>query len=432
MTNQTAKEPAETGWQTQLRAGGTAAGTLLATLVVVPNLLAQLGMPFTGAYTACIVTMLLGMLALAWLRIPLLAAPDMALAGWLVYLVGISQGLSWQQLLGIGAFVSVAGAVLFQTAFGRCIPQSLPRIIWQALPVGIGGMLVLMGLTQGHLILPSAYGFAMLGNFQDPLAYFGLLGILITLALLGLQVRGALFYGMLITAVLAFAEGFWVLPAAPFFQPEGLDCTVLQLNPVAVSVPEAVRMLGTGMTMLLTLSVLHWGTLEAFCPGVSERKPQAVSVLFGINLLGSLLGTLPVTIAPASAGGILSGGQGRKFFLTAGLLLLLALFSEPVVAGLADFPVMAIPVLTVSGFLLIRRGIASWGAAAGHIELPEMAAAVSLIVVMPVSGNVTAGLGSALICWCLLTVCSGRWRSIPCGTWLLSLLFLLYFLYGTI
>ena len=170
MTNQTAKESAETGWQTQLRAGGTAAGTLLATLVVVPNLLAQLGMPFTGAYTACIVTMLLGMLALAWLRIPLLAAPDMALAGWLVYLVGISQGLSWQQLLGIGAFVSVAGAVLFQTAFGRCIPQSLPRIIWQALPVGIGGMLVLMGLTQGHLILPSAYGFAMLGNFQDPLA----------------------------------------------------------------------------------------------------------------------------------------------------------------------------------------------------------------------------------------------------------------------
>ena len=50
MTNQTAKESAETGWQTQLRAGGTAAGTLLATLVVVPNLLAQLGMPFTGAY----------------------------------------------------------------------------------------------------------------------------------------------------------------------------------------------------------------------------------------------------------------------------------------------------------------------------------------------------------------------------------------------
>lgn len=190
-------------------------------------------------------------------------------------------------------------------------------------------------------------------------------------------------------------------------------------------------MLGTGLTLLLTLSVLHWGTLQALCPGVSERKTQAVSVLFGINLLGSLLGTLPVTIAPASAGGILSGGQGRKFFLTAGLLLLLALFSEPVVAGLADFPVMTIPVLTVSGFLLIRRGIDSWGAT-GHIELPDMAAAVSLIVVMPVSGNVTAGLGSALICWCLLTVCSGRWRCIPWGTWLLSLLFLLYFLYGTI
>ena len=431
MSNRTANLPEENVWQSELKAGITAAGTLLAGFVVVPNLLMQAGMNFTGAYTAYAITALLGTLCMAWLRLPLLLAPETAAAGWLVCLVSISQGVSWQQLLGITAAASLVGAGLWMTTVGHRIADWLPETVRQVLPGGFGLMLILMGLSQGRLVISSPWSLTMLGNFQDPLAYFGLLGIIITLALLAMKVRGGLLYGMLVTAVLALLEGFWVLPEAPFLLPEGLEYTAGQLNLLPANGAEAARLAGTGLALLLVLSSLNFGSLQALCPE-ADKDRRVLPAIFGISLLGSLLGSLPVTIAPASAGAVMSGGRGRLTAVFAAGVLLLALCCEPVLACMADFPVMTVPVLTVSGLLLLQRSLQGLYQGTAKMELVDIVPAACLIIVMPLSWNIAAGLGTGILSWCLMSVCAGQVRRIPWGTWLLAAVFLLYFLYGSI
>ena len=431
MSNRTTSLREENVWRSELKAGITAAGTLLAGFVVVPNLLVQAGMSFTGAYTAYAITSLMGTLCMAWLRLPLLLAPETAVAGWLVCLVSISQGVSWQQLLGLTAAASLVGAGLWSTTACCRIVESLPESVRQALPGGFGLMLILMGLSQGRLVISSPWSLTMLGNFQDPLVYFGLLGIIATLALLAMKVHGALLYGMLVTAVLALLEGFWVLPAAPFLLPEGLEYTAGQLNLLPANGAEAARLAGTGLALLLVLGSLNFGSLRALCPEAAKDR-RVLPVVFGVSLLGSLLGSLPVTIAPASAGGVMSGGRGRLTAVFAAAVLLLALCCEPVLACMADFPVMTVPVLTVSGLLLLQQSLQELNHGVGTMDLVDLVPAACLLIVMPLSWNIAAGLGTGILSWCLMHVCAGQFRRIRLGTWLLAAAFLLYFLYGSL
>lgn len=77
-------------------------------------------------------------------------------------------------------------------------------------------MLLVQGLYQGHLLMGSPTGPVQLGNMADPVAYISLVGIIAMLSLMAVGARWAVLGGVLTSAVLAFAGGFWVLPDAPF------------------------------------------------------------------------------------------------------------------------------------------------------------------------------------------------------------------------
>ena len=78
--------PRKGGAGREILAGLANALTLLSGLVVVPSLLFQAGMDFTGAYTACMLMTLAGTLLMGRLTgQPLVLAPGIAMASWLVY-----------------------------------------------------------------------------------------------------------------------------------------------------------------------------------------------------------------------------------------------------------------------------------------------------------------------------------------------------------
>ena len=214
----------------EIMAGLAAGFGMIPGLVVVPALLMRTGMDFTGAYTACVLVSIAATLLFgAWLRLPLAVSCSPALTGWLAYIVILSHGSSWQAALGASFFAS-AGALLLATKFRGCLAETVPGHLQELLPAAVGLMLIFLGLMQGRLLLGAPIGMVMPGNLADPVAFYALTGIVLTLALLVWKKPFAIPLGMLLTAVFSFAEGFWVLPAAPFLLPEGLDKVALQLD----------------------------------------------------------------------------------------------------------------------------------------------------------------------------------------------------------
>ena len=415
----------------EVAAGLTLALTLSATLVMVPQLLFQAGMDFTAAYTACVLLSVLGTAWLAYRGLPFIAVPSVSIAVWLVYLVIISRGFAWQQVLGLAACVSLSGAVLFASPWGGRLLAALPQPVRWALMPAMGLMLILLGLTQGRIIVASPWSVTMLGDFQDPLAYFSLSGILLGALLLAMRVRGALAWSCFLTAALAFLEGFWVIPPAPVLLPEGLWKTAGQLTLMGAAVElKPAEYIGTGLALLLAASSQSAAVLTGMQAGAEQRVLRNLSFL---SLGGALLGCLPLTVSPVSAAmPALGGRRGHVAALVAAVLAVL-LFFEPVVKELATFPALAVPVLVLAGVQLLKDGLAGlpWRDLRA-VPAEEFLPAACVLVLLPLSWNITAGLGAGVAAWSLLMAAAGRGAEVPHLTRLLALFFIAYFLLGDI
>ena len=424
-----AGEPEKNSWSQALKMGLPLAGGVLPLLLIVPKMLSETGMNFAGVYTATALTICLGALVAAYYKLPYLIAPSYVITAWLVYIAGVAKGIAWQQLLGLNLVVSLLSLLLLKIFSWSKIMKCLPLFLLQGLPVGLGLMLIVMGLQLGRVVISSPTTVTMLGNFQDPLAYFGTAGIIIMLVLMVRQITGWIFWSMLVTALLALFEGFWVIPDAPFFLPEGLDKTVLALTFSADTVKIINILIETGLTLFLLLATINFTVSKAIADNDNEKAEKILSLTYALNSLGAILGSPVLIVSPLSAANLNSSKAGHKIALVIAAFMLLALFIEPIAASLADFSVMLVPVLVGIGIMLIKKYL-NCAQAAG--EDYERIAQLTLWLMMILSMNMAAAVGAALGIYCLLATVKGRYREIPAATWFITLLYILYMFYGAI
>ncbi len=50
------------------------------------------------------------------------------------------------------------------------------------------------------------------------------------------------------------------------------------------------------------------------------------------------------------------------------------------------------------------------------------------MILMPLTFNITVGIGAGFIAWVFIKVVRGKWREVPWLMWLVAVAFLLYFL----
>ena len=403
-------------------AGFSNAMALLSGFLVVPSLLFQAGMDFTGAYTAFMLISAVGtILAGRQSAQPLALVPGVAMASWLVYGEIISHGTSWQAVLGASFLASALGFFLWLSPLRRVILEAVPEVLRRSLSVGLGLMLLLQGLLQGRLLVGSSFSVTMLGDLSDPVAFFSLVGILVTLALLANGVPGSLAIGTVATAALSFWEGFWVIPEAPFLLPEGLDRVAFQLD-----LWEGICRPGILLPILLVVMMDSWGAAAAFQeirPGGECLSRRLFFCLMGTGAAGALLGSLPPRLAPESAAGIAAGGSERASYATAFFLALL-LFCEPVLKEAASFSAIAVPATVGAGVFLLRPAGALFGG-----DVADAAASLCLVLLMPLSHDVAAGLGIALLVHVALKLFGRQGSSVPWEEAALAALFALYFFF---
>ncbi len=414
--------------------GFLTAVSLTVSLLLLPTLFVQAGADFMGVYTASMLMAAAGCLIFGRLGLPVAAAPGAALSAWLVSVIILAHGVSWQMVLFMGAAVSLALTLLFVILIksGRLqkLSQLFPPCIADGLRGALGLLLIFQGLYQGHLLLGSPTGLLQLGNLTDPVAYLSLAGIIAMLALMAVKNRFAVLGGVFVTALLAFIGGFWVLPDAPFFLPAGLDKTGLQL--IFMNGWDNIRAcdyINLTLFLLLYLCFESWGGLSALLPrekrAANGLMAKSVLTLSSLSFVSCLLGSMPHTAAPESAVGQANGGRsGRMAYFTAAFLVLL-LFAEPTLKSMASFTAILAPALFGAGLVLLQNF-----ARAFQGDLAEKTAAGLLFLLLPLTQNIAAGLGLSCIAFVSLKILSGKSGAVSHLQRLLAVIFALYFFYG--
>ena len=409
----------------EMTAGLTMAAASLTGLITVPSLLFQAGMDFTAAFMAMGAMSILASAWLACRSLPFLALPSVPLAAWLAYVVIISQGCSWQEVLGLSALVSITGILLFSFVRGEKLLSAVPLWLRKSLVIGLGLMLIMQGLVQGRLILASPWSAIMLGNFQDPLTYWSLMGLIVGAVLLAARFDWALGATFLLIAGLTFMEGFWILPAAPGLLPEGLEKVVGRFALLGVwAGAHLLDFFLLGLVMLLAVTSESWCLWQGLPHGEESPLP-VLRGLAGFSLAGAFLGCLPLSLSPLSVVGWEAGGHKGRTVVAALVALSAMWLMEPVIAELASFPALTVPLLVLPGTMLIRRQLE--GFRPGCLMVEEFLPGLAGAMLMALSFNVTAGVGAGLIARVLLFAAAGRGRELSRAEAGLSILFAVYF-----
>lgn len=408
-------------------AGLTMAMASLAIFTAVASMLQQAGMDFAGSFTAGVLLSLAGTLWSAYRRYGVVLTPSLTVTGYLVFIVAISHGLGWQAMLGISFWASLFGFLLWRGS--RYLPcwNLSPIFLW-GIKLALAVFLIYLGLKMGRIVITSSWQVTMLGDAADPLMYWSMVGVVLTLFMLAGGWRSALFAGMAVTGAVTFSEGFWVIPVAPFFLPEGLDKVMGQLSFWTADARNTAFYGVTVLSLLVMLSAIHWSTFAALSR--AGKPAEGVCFLFVLGALGALMGVPPLVISPASA--VSLEGESRRGLLAAPLLLGLALFSEPIIAAIADFPAMVVPVLVGSGFILLLTAVQACPFSANALERRAEVLSISvLVLLLPLTGNFATALGTSLLGYTLFMSMAGRFRQVTGFVWLISGIFALYYIYGS-
>ena len=401
------------------------------------ELAAEAGAYFPAVYALTLALCLAGTALLARRGLPLVLAPDLGTACWLIYLIVISHGVTLPLLYAcLAAAAALVWLLLRCGAAGRAL-SAFPPCLRAALPLSLGLLLFLWGAEQGRLLLASPLHLVMLGDFADPLAYFTLLGLLALLGLRALRLPplAAVLGAFLVTALLSLAEGFWIVPPAPFYLPEGLDRAAglfLRAGEGEAALAGAAAAFPWLVAVLLLTS---WGTIAALFPrlgrgdgaasgGVSAASEKAglrgvLAALAAVNVLAALAGVLPLMASRLSA---LAGREGarrpRAFACGACATFALLLFAAPLARELVSFPAALALLALAAGLSLLRR------ARLPRLRLVEERAAVlSLVLIVPLTYDIALGLSLSLIAYVLLRQLARR--PVPFATRGLAALFVL-------
>ncbi len=414
-------------------AGVTTFMTLSYILFVQPTVLSACGMDFNAVLAAtCIASALATFLMGLYANYPIALAPGMGQNFFFAYTVVLQMGISWEKALGAVFLSGVLFLILSFFGFREKVIDGIPESLKEAIAVGIGLFIALVGFQWAGIVAGSPSTLVALGNLTGRPVLLSLFGLLLTIVLMVRRVRGAILWGILGTAACGLPLGVvryhGIVGRFPSIAPTLMKLDVAgAFNLGLVSVVFIFFFLALFDSVGTLIGVSNQAGL--LVGGKLPRAKQALTAdAFG-SVSGALLGTSTVTAYVESAAGVAEGGRtGLANFVTGGLMLL-SLFLHPLsrmigegfpaAGGVRLYPVVA-PALIIIGSLMLKNvSKIRWE------DSTEAIPAFLTVVLMPFSFSITEGISFGFISYALLKLVSGRWRECHWIVYLFAALFLL-------
>ncbi|MFW6358148.1 MAG: NCS2 family permease [Chroococcales cyanobacterium] len=427
-----------TNFRTETLAGITTFLTMAYILVVNPSILSDaifLNVPqdlfpqliFVTAISAAIATAIMGIAA----NYPFALAPGMGLNAFFAYSVVLELGIDWRVALAAIFIEGILFILLTLTNLRQLVVNSIPNSLKHATASGIGLFIAYIGLSGAGIIVTGQGTITTLGDFSQPPALMAIAGILVTTAFVARRITGALLWGILATAILA-----WIVGAAPL--PEG----------IAGYPPLPIDLVGQAITGLLSFNLTQiWDFLAVLFVFLFIDFFDTIGTLTGVGIqagyinengelpranpalmadaigttIGALLGTSTVTTYIESAAGVSEGGRTGFTAIIVALLFTLSIFFIPLISGIPAFA--TVPALVIVGVLMTGS--------VRYIRWDDPAESIPsflTILIMPLSNSIAEGLAVGFITYPLVKAFQGKIQETTLILWILAGIFVLRFI----
>ncbi|WNR42072.1 NCS2 family permease [Paenibacillus roseipurpureus] len=420
-----------TSISTEIIAGVTTFLTMVYIVIVNPGILSTTGMDFHGVFMATVLASIIATLIMGlFANYPIVIAPGMGLNAYFAFTVVGGGGVDWQVALGAVFIEGILFIILSLTSFRYVLLDAIPASLKHAITAGIGLFITFIGLQNAKIIVASPATLLTLGDLRVPMTAVTLIGLIVSLILLAYKVRGYLFFGMLITAVIAWMMGLLTMPDAILAAPSGLSATAFKLNLSDIFT-------GSMYTVIFTFLLITLFDTTGTMLGVAEQAgllqgnkfPRSRGALLADAVgttTGALLGTSPTSAYIESSSGVAVGGRTGLTAVVVSVLLALTLLFSPIVAVLASIPAITAPTLIIVGFLMMNvlRKI-EW-----H-DLEEAFPAFLIVVLMPLTYSIATGIGIGFIVYPILKVVRGKRRDVHPIFYLFAVLFFVQIVFFT-
>ena len=400
----------KTNFRTEALAGITTFLAMVYILIVNPSVFKDGGVDFGGVYIATVIATVIGTLIMGVIaNYPIAISCGLGINAFVVYTLILAQGIAWQEAFGAAAIASGIFIVLSLTQFREMFINSIPEALKKSIAAGIGLFIALIGFHNGHFVMASPATMVTMGSLTDPTLLLTILGLIATMILMVMRVSGAIFIGMIITAVAAAVLGQFNMPETFFAMPSGFDQTFMQLR--LGDIPTLAPAI---FTLLLVTLFDTTGTMLGIGRQAGLIKdgkfPNLKSALLAdsvASFIGAFCGTSPTSAYVESGTGVSVGGRtGFASFVTA-MLFLLMIFFQPLAAALASVPAVTAPALILTGcFMCSNVASIDWS------DYSEAFPAFFTMVLMPFTYSITNGVGVGMITYVILKIFAGKFKEI--------------------
>ena len=419
-----------TNVKTEFIAGITTFMTMAYILIVNPSILAAAGMDSGAVFTATALSAIIATLVMGlYAKLPFAQAPGMGLNAFFAYNVVLSMGYSYQFALTAVLLEGLIFVLLTVFNVREVIVDSIPVNIKRAISVGIGLFIALLGLEGAGVVVHPADGgtIVALGNITSGTGLLAIIGIVITGILVARKVKGALFLGMIITAVIGIPMGIIDMPNKIFSMPPSISSTFMQFewsNIFSIDMAIALFTL-LFMDMFDTIGTLVGVATKANMLDKDGKVPNIKKALLADAVgttVGACLGTSTVSTFVESAAGVAEGGRTGLTALSTAFMFFLALFLSPVF-GVITSAVTA-SVLVVVGLFMIEN--------IKELNLEDYTEAIPAfltIIMMPFAYSISDGIVFGVVSYIILKVFTGRWKEVTWPTVIVGIIFVMKFVF---
>src|SRR5215210_4256277 len=414
-----------TNLRTEVLAGLTTFMTMAYIVFVNPAILGTegTGLPITGVFFATCVAAALACIAMGvFANYPVALASGLGLNAIVAFTLILGLGLSWQQAMAVIVLEGLVVTILVLTNLREAVMNAIPLSLKFAIAVGIGLFIAFIGLKYVGIVVQNPETYLALGDFTQGPVLLALFGLVLTLALVARGVRGGILVGIVLTGVVGMILGIVSLPGGVVdfrFDTSTIGGGVLAIPEVLqislIPVIFALFMTDFFDTMGTVIAVGQEGKLL----DENGRPPHLKRILLIDSLAaagGGAAGASSVTSYIESGAGVAEGGRTGLTSVVVGILFLLALPFSPLISvfgGAVPIPgpeegqifvsPVTAPALIVVGFLMMTAvRFILWE------RFDEAIPAFLTILTLPLTFNISYGIGFGFISYVLIKLSRGR------------------------
>ncbi|HHY83140.1 MAG TPA: NCS2 family permease [Clostridiales bacterium] len=453
-----------TNVRTEILAGLTTFFAMAYIIMVNPNMLNLAGMPWGAVFLATIIASIIGTLVMGLVaNVPYAQAPGMGLNAFFVFTVVFNLGFTWQEALAMVFICGVINILITVTKIRKLIIKAIPESLQNAIGGGIGIFIAYIGiksaglltftsdpgtyvqLGEGGTVIANSSAVPALAALNTPGVLLAIFGLILTVVLLILKVKGAILIGIIVTTLagipfgvtkvgetISFSEALSQLPQtflAAFGNPGLLslfkDASKLPLVLITIfsfSLSDTFDTIGTFIGTGRKTGIFTDEDIKALesSAGFKSKMDKALFADAIATSIGSIFGTSNTTTYVESAAGIGVGGRTGLTSVVVAVLFAVSAFFASFISAIPG--VATAPALIIVGIMMLSafKDI-DWTDL--DVAIPAFFAGVFMALVYSISYGIAGG----FIFYCIVKLVKGEAKDISPVLWVATVLFILNF-----